>query len=147
MNRMSLQTAAEILDVSDSLFYTSDKYKPFLIKQKGIKENLFNYKAFMEEQGRQSKIRSSVSLFVEYLNKELDYSYMDIAKFIESHSAKVDSRSLSQRLWKDDYGFKIALQIGMTYKRFAPELINQFDEYYGDKPFLTIKRLPKWSAF
>ena len=147
MNNLPLQTVVELLGVDDSTFRTSNRYKPFVINaKKGSKDVRFRYDDFMRAEGLKSEARAHISLFIEYLNKELEISYGDIAKFVASHS-KTNASSLYKTLWKDDYGFGTAIKVGVIYKRFAPELVNKFDEAYENRQTLKVIKKPKWSIW
>jgi hypothetical protein len=144
MSAIPLQLAVELLGVDDSTVYTSARYKEFLIRGDG--ENYFDYDSFMKNNGKIDEAYQQVGLFVEYLNKELGYSYQDIGNFVAEHSS-LNAKSLAGSLWKNDFSPKRAMMVGVVYKRFAPELINQFDEYYGNRQTLKVKRVPKWNVY
>jgi hypothetical protein len=147
MNNLPLQTVVELLGVDDSTFRTSNRYKPFVVNApKGSKDVRFRYDDFMKAEGLKSEARAHIGLFVEYLNKELEISYGDIARFVALHS-NLKADSLYKTLWKDDYGFGTAIKVGVVYKRFAPELVNKFDEAYENKQTLEVIRRPKWSIW
>jgi hypothetical protein len=147
MSAIPLQLAVELLGVDDSTVYTSARYKEFLIRGDD-KENYFDYDSFMKRNGKMDEAYNQVGLFVEYLNKELGYSYQDIGNFVAKHSS-INAKSLAGSLWKNDFSPKKAIMVGVVYKRFAPELVNAFDEYYGNRQTLKakVKRVPKWNLF
>jgi hypothetical protein len=144
MSPIPITLAVEMLGIDDSTIYVSAKYKPYIVR--GGDENMYHYDKFMRHEGIMNVIYNQIGLFVEYLNKELGFSYQQIGDFVAAHS-NLNAKSTAGSMWKNDFSAKKAMQIGVVYKRFAPELVNAFDEYYGNRQTLKVKRVPKWNLF
>jgi hypothetical protein len=108
-----VKEAMELLGVTSGPFYTSKKFKPYIMGN-----GMFDYEQYIMDRSSAENIIAKATLFIEYLVHEKKIKYTEIARRSGMPRQNVHSHKISK-----DAGIKII--------RAMSEYVNDFDEYYG----------------
>jgi hypothetical protein len=122
---VTITQAMQNLEYKDtSIFYDKrSSLRKFVIKREK-QFDLFDMKAYMDEEEHKTSMIEKVKLFVEYLKHIENMSSKDIA------TISTVTPTLVNRL---DFGYKTAKKIVKQFAQYRPFHLKRFDEYYGWK--------------
>ena len=123
MAHITVREACNRIGVTDSVIYTSKKYRPYLHKT-GTRsiENRFDIEGYLRQRDIEEELVEKTKLFVEYLIHIEHIKVKEIAQMAGC------SENL---IYAHQFGYDIALRIVTAFDRDRRGLVDRFDGYYG----------------
>jgi hypothetical protein len=119
---MRLEQAANSIGVSKEAIVLSKRFARFIHRSKYKKRTYFDTEDYLIYEGLVGQLIAKTGLFVEYLKHERGFTSKRICN---ETGANADTIS------KLDFSEKMAYKVAQWYQKNAPELIEEFDTYYG----------------